>query len=144
MAASKKVYLVAKYYASPRKKHATAIAGYMKDPKNIQWDEQVEITVGLKNKDINTARIILNISDQVVHKNGFSVGKPFEELFQYYYNANPQQISEALRKCGMSISQKEPAENGATEDIVSTDVQTEEETGSGSQRTTATQPTVTG
>jgi hypothetical protein len=130
MAAPKKVYLVAKYFA------------YMKDPGNIQWDEQVHITVGIKNTDINTARIILNISDQVVFKNSFMVGKPFFELFEYYYNANPQQIADALRKCGMSVSQqeKEPeVEDGTSENIVSTDVQTEEETGSGSQRTTTPQ-----
>ena len=107
MMKQKDVYLVAKYAAKPRKKHATATAGYMKNPANVQWDEQVIITLGLKNKDFLSARVVLNISQQKIERNSFQNDKTFEEFFQYFYTANPQEISRGLQQVGITVGKKE-------------------------------------
>jgi hypothetical protein len=135
MSRPKKVHLVAQYFARPRKKHATAVAGYMKDVNNIQWDEQVNITVGLKDRDLVNSRIVLNISDQSVVKNSFQTGKTFMELFQYFYTASPQEISQKLQQVGITIGETKS-------DTVQEDVRGEEKAGEGSEPSTATEPTV--
>lgn len=103
----KDVFLVAKYAAKPRKKHATGVAGYMKNPANVQWDEQVIITLGLKNKDFLSARVVLNISKQSITRNSFQNDKTFEEFFSYFYSANPQEISRGLQQVGITVGKKE-------------------------------------
>ena len=113
----KNVYLIAKYSAHPRKKHATAAAGYMKDPANVQWDEQVIVTLGLKNKDFLTGRIVLNINEQKVERNSFQNGKTFMELFEYFYNANPQDISRSLQQFGLQVGKKETQDDGLQENV---------------------------
>jgi hypothetical protein len=101
----KPVYLVAKYYAKPRNPSQTFRAGYLSDEKNVQFDEAVDIVTHLKPKDLSTARIILNITEQKVLKDGFSNGQSFMELFQYFYTNSPQEISRALQAVGITISQ---------------------------------------
>ena len=112
----KSVYLIAKYSAKPRKKHATATAGYMKNPANVQWDEQVIITLGLKNKDFLSARVVLNITNQSITRNSFQNDKTFEEFFQYFYNANPQEISRGLQQVGITVGKKEQ-QDGLQENV---------------------------
>ena len=129
----KNVYLIAKYSAHPRKKHATATVGYMKDPANVQWDEQVIVTLGLKNKDFLTGRIVLNINEQKVERNSFQNGKTFMELFEYFYNANPQDISRSLQQFGLQVGKKETQDDGLQENVPG-----QSEEGAGSEPSTAT------
>ena len=104
----KKIYLIAKYFAKPKNPKNTRFAGYMKDNDNVAWDEQVIITNGLKSKDFDTAKIVLNISEQKVERNGFQNGRSFMELFQYFYEANPNEISNGLQRLGVSLKKNEP------------------------------------
>jgi hypothetical protein len=122
----KNAYLIAKYSAHPRKKHATGVAGYMKDPNNVKWDEQVNITLGLKNKDFLAARIVLNITEQKVERNSFQNDKSFMELFEYFYNANPKEISQALQSIGINVGKKE-------HEHIQENVHSEAEAGQGSE-----------
>ena len=127
----KNAYLIAKYSAHPRKKHATATAGYMKDPNNVKWDEQVNITVGLKNKDFLSARIVLNITEQKVERNSFQNDKSFMELFEYFYNANPKDIGQALGSIGINVGKRE-------NEHIQENVHSEAEAGPGSVAATTT------
>ena len=138
--AQKNIYLVAKYFAQPRKKGGSSVAGYMKVEGNVKWDEQINITRGLKDKDIPISKIILNITEQKVVKNGFQNGRSFAELFEYFYKNNTQELAQALQQVGISVEQKEIPQDG--QEHVSEDVSTQEEAGSGSTSTAETQPTV--
>src|SRR5208337_4414386 len=51
-------------------------------------------------------RVILNISGQKVVKNSFNTGRSFIELFNYFYNESPQEISRALSSVGIEIGPK--------------------------------------
>jgi hypothetical protein len=107
---TKDVYLVAKYSAHPRKKHATAQPGYMKNPGNIKWDEELLVTYGLKNKDFLSARIVLNISQGRVERNSFQNDKTFEELFNYFYSNNKDELNQRFQMFGLSVETKEKDE----------------------------------
>jgi len=126
----KNVFLVAKYYAKPKNPKQTRFAGYVKDEDNMAWDEQVIVTSGLKNKDLDTSKIILNINEQKVVKNSFKNGRTFMELFKYFYEANPGEISRGLQQLGITI--------GKPDDGLQKDVSAETQTSEGSEPSTST------
>ena len=118
MSRPKSVYLIGRYTQKPRDPRQTFRPGYVKNEHNMQWDERVDVTVGLKDRDLSTSQIILNISEQKVVKNSFMNDKSFMEMFQYYYTSSPQEISQALKNCGISISEhKEQTEDGLQENV---------------------------
>lgn len=123
---TKDIYLVAKYSAHPRKKHATAQPGYMKNPGNIKWDEELLVTHGLKNKDFLSARIVLNISQGRVERNSFQNDKTFEELFNYFYSNNKDELNQRFQMYGLSVETKE-------KDGLQENVSREAEAGTGSE-----------
>ena len=132
----KPIHLIARYYGKPKNPKMTRVAGYMKDPANIAWDEAVILTLGLKNKDLHESKIVLNISAQRVIKDSFNTNKTFDELFEYFYNSDPDQIRSALGRLGLTM--------GTTKDesVIEENVQREEEASSGSIGTAETEPTV--
>lgn len=117
---NKQVFLVAKYSTKPRNKFQTYVKDHVKTEENMQWDESVDIVTHIKDKDLSTARIILNITKQSIVKNNFNTDKDFMELFQYFYTSSPQEISHALRRVGIEVSEPEEIKD---EQHVSEDVQ---------------------
>lgn len=130
MSKQRKIYLIANYAAKPKNKRMTHIKGYMSDPANIAWDESVIVTAGLKTKDLMASRVVLNITEQKVERNTFGTDKSFYELFEYFYNASPKDISHALRQLGITVGKKD--------DTISADVQTESQASAGPEPATAT------
>jgi len=131
----KKVYIVAKYSMKPRRPDQTFRPGYVKGEGNMQWDEHVDVTVGLKNRDLSMAQIIINISEQKVVKNSYGGDKSFMELFQYFYTSSPHELSQALRNCGITVSEPEEPTD---EQSVQEDVPSEAEASERSESTAAT------
>ena len=72
---------MAHYTIKPKDPRKTHIAGYMTDPANHQYDEQVQVSTRLRPKDINMAKVIMNLSNKTVDKNSFNGKKDFNELF---------------------------------------------------------------
>lgn len=105
MATPKSIFLTATYVTKPRYRDQTYVSGYMNLPNSIQHDEVIDVTRGLKDRDLMQAKIILDITNQAVIKNSFDVDKTkgFMELFQYFYTNSPQEISQALRQVGITI-----------------------------------------
>jgi len=94
---TKDLHLVAFYAAKPRNPHMTHIKGYMKDPANIQYDEQVGFTLGLKTKDQIKAGVILNLSKKAVIKNTYdSQQKDFDTMFKYFLESYPQYVARVM------------------------------------------------
>jgi hypothetical protein len=90
------IYLVANYIAKPKNPAKTHIPGYMKDPANIRYDEQVHISTRLRPKDITSAKIIMNLSDKVVQVNNFNNNKNFNELFKYFFKGYHKYITDVM------------------------------------------------
>ena len=103
MSKQKDIFIIAQYYAKPRNPKLTYQKGYMDNEANIVWDERIDVTHGLKQKDLLAAKVIINISAQRVEKDGFKSGKSFDELFEYFYTSNPKQISQAIKRFGLTV-----------------------------------------
>lgn len=92
---NKNIYLVAYYTMKPRAGVKTNVKGWMEDPANLQYDEKVEITRGLK-KNSNTAKIILDFSTKTVTRNGFNSDRDFKKLFKYFFGGYAQYMSTVM------------------------------------------------
>jgi hypothetical protein len=91
------IYLVAHYVTRPRDPKKTHIPGYMKDPANHQYDEQVQISTRLRKQDVN-AKIIINLTDKKVEQNSFNDKKDFNELFKYFFKGYHKYVTEVMSK----------------------------------------------
>lgn len=92
------IYLVAHYSAKPKNPSKTHISGYMKDPANIRYDEQVHISTRLRPKDMNYAKVVINLSTKSVEKNSFNNNKDFKELFKYFFKGYHKYITDIMVK----------------------------------------------
>jgi hypothetical protein len=92
------IYLIANYVAKPRNPRKTHVPGYMKDPANVQYDEQVQISTRLRNKDIQTAKIIIDLTNKVVQQNSFNNNRDFKELFKYFFKGYHKYVTEVMSK----------------------------------------------
>lgn len=104
MSKTKDIYVCAQYYAKPRNPKLTFQKGYSTNEDNIVWDECINVTHGLRSKDLSNAKVVINISQRKIEKDGFNSGKSFDELFSYFYEANPKQIADAIRRFGITIT----------------------------------------
>ena len=92
------IYLVANYASKPKNPAMTHIAGYIKDPANIRYDEQVHISTRLRSKDISLSKIIINLTTKSVEKNSFNNNKDFNELFKYFFKGYHKYITDIMVK----------------------------------------------
>jgi hypothetical protein len=99
------IYLIAKYIGIPKDPKQTAKAGYMKNPENVTYDEQVYIARGLKQKDLQN-QVILNLTEQKIVKNIFNPGKTFEEAFTHYYEGYPEYIDDCVNQLNEALQIK--------------------------------------
>ena len=81
----------------PRDPKQTAKPGYMKDPNNIHYEEQVYITRGLRDKDLKN-QVILNLTEEKIVKNTFKSGSNFEEIFTHYYEGYAEYIDDCVNQ----------------------------------------------
>lgn len=93
--ANNNIYLIAKYTGVPKDPKQTSKAGYIKDPNNITYDEQVYITRGLRDKDLKN-QVILNLTEEKIVKNIFKTGANFEEAFTHFYEGYADYIDDCV------------------------------------------------
>ena len=89
------------YTMKPKPGVRTNKAGWMKDTSNLQYDEKVEITRGLKNSSA-TAKIIINLSNKTVERNGFNDNKDFKGLFKYFFAGYHNYITAVMKQLDQS------------------------------------------
>ena len=93
----KDLHLVAFYVAKPRQGVQTQVAGWNKNPDNIQYDERIEFTRGLSTKDQQYAGIVLNLNKKTVVQNRYnSEQRDFDALFKYFLEGYPQYVAQAM------------------------------------------------
>lgn len=123
------IYLVAFYTMRPKYKNITQKSGWMNDPDNISYDESINIVLKLKNKDITTAKVILDLLNKTVVRNSWNSGKTFDELFEYYREGYPQYLEPMARQLGYDQVNTESKEEDGPETTEET-LQTQEEASS--------------
>ena len=111
MAKIKTRHILVNYVQKPKYPNKTHEKGYWSNPDNIQWDEAVEFSLGLKNKDIQKYSIIINMDERTVIKNSINGEKNFNTLFGYYSEHYRDQIINYLKQTDRLVSQPAPAAN---------------------------------
>lgn len=99
------IYLIAKYTGMPKDPRQTSKPGYMLNPENIHYDEQVYLTRGLRQKDLQK-QVILNLSEQKIVKNTFNPGKTFEEIFTHFYEGYAEYIDDCVNQLNEAFKSK--------------------------------------
>ena len=99
------IYLLATYVARPKNPRQTAQPGYMKDPSNIQYDEQVFIARGFRDRYLQNS-VVLDLTEERVIKNSFTPGKSFNELFAHFHEGFGEYIEQTVNDLNASLQLK--------------------------------------
>ncbi len=86
----KKLYMIAQYFQVPKNPRRTFTKEYGKDPNNLAFNESVIISRSVKNRDLSSANVILNITDKKVVKCNLRRDASYDDLYRYYKNNYPQ------------------------------------------------------
>lgn len=93
------IYLVAYYFIKPKNNRIkTNKVGWMDQPNAVAYDEQVALSKRLTNRDISTAKVILDMANKKIVKNGWMNNVSFDDIFLYYYGNYPQYTKEIMEK----------------------------------------------
>jgi hypothetical protein len=103
--ADNSIYLIAKYTGMPKDPRQTSKPGYMKNSENIHYDEQVYISRGIRQKDLQN-QVVLNLTEQKIVKNTFKTGATFEEAFTHYYEGYAEYIDDCVTQLNEAIQTK--------------------------------------
>ena len=95
MSKLKNIYLVAQYAMKPKSHVNTSQKGWMDNPDNVRYDEQVSFARGLRNKDMN-AQVILDLSNKQVERNSFKTNKSFDEIFRYFLENYTDYVAQTM------------------------------------------------
>ena len=69
----------------------------MLDPENTQYEEQVYLTRGFRDKDLQN-QVILNLTEEKIVKNTFKSGATFEAILEHYVDGYADYINESIEK----------------------------------------------
>jgi hypothetical protein len=103
--ADNSIYLIAKYTGMPKDPRQTAKPGYMTNPENIHYEEQVYISRGLRDKDLKN-QVVLNLTEEKIVKNTFKSGATFEEAFSHYYESYAEYIDDCVNTLNEALQTK--------------------------------------
>ena len=68
----------------------------MRNIDNIEYDESINITKGLKTRDEINAKVILDLTNQIVKKNAFNDNRDFPSILAHYQEGYPKYINPLL------------------------------------------------
>lgn len=94
----KSLYLIAYYYLRPGSRVNTSSKGWMSNDKNFIYDEKVTISSKLTKNDLSMAKIILDLENKTLVRNGWSDGKTFDQVFEYFHQGYPSYTNEIMGK----------------------------------------------
>lgn len=102
------IYLVAYYMKKPKHQRVnTAIKGWMDNPDNVSYEEQIAVATRLKTSDLNTAKIILDLSNRTVYRNSWGDNKTFDDLFEHFYTGYQKYLDPVIAQLGYEMVKKE-------------------------------------
>ncbi len=104
MAKIKHRYMLINYIQKPKYPSRTHEKGYWSNPENIQWDELIEFSFGLKSRDSSRYSIIIDLDGYTVVKNSMNGEKDFTRLLGYYQEHYSDQIINYLKRTNHLVS----------------------------------------
>ena len=96
---------MANYVARPKNPRLTAQAGYMSNPDNIQWDEQIFIARGYKDRYMQNS-VVLDLTEERILKNSFRSEKTFEDIFKHYHEGFSEYIEQSVNQLNEELQVK--------------------------------------
>lgn len=96
---------MANYVARPKNPRLTAQAGYMSNPDNIQWDEQIFIARGYKDRYMQNS-VVLDLTEERIVKNSFRSEKTFEDIFKHYHEGFSEYIEQSVNQLNEELQVK--------------------------------------
>ena len=105
---TKKMYVVATYFRVPKEGTNSSRKNFGKDDANWAFNESVQVTTGLKKRDITMANIILNVTDKQVEKCNMRQGVGYDELYSYFKTNYPKYLQH------IDVLTTEPDQNKTT------------------------------
>ena len=99
------IYLLATYVARPKNTRQTSRAGYITNPDNIQYDENLAIVRGWRDRYLKHS-VVLDLTNEQVIKNSFTPGKTFEELFTHYHEGFGEYIEQTVNDLNATLQIK--------------------------------------
>ena len=91
--------------ARPKNPRQTSQPGYMSNPDNIQYDEQVFVIRGFKNRYMKNS-VVLDLTEERVLKNSFRTEKTFEEIFKHYHDGFGEYIEQCVNDLNAALQTK--------------------------------------
>lgn len=112
MSKPKHRYMLVNYVQTAKYPKRTHEKGYWSNPENTQWDELVEFSLGIKNRDLQKYSIVMDLDNLVVLKNSMNGEKNFTALLSYYREHYSTQIASYLKRTDHLVSvQSAPTAN---------------------------------
>lgn len=99
------IYLLATYVARPKNPRQTSRAGYITNLDNIQYDENLEIVRGWRDRYLKYS-VVLDLTEERVVKNSMTPGKTFEELFTHYHEGFGEYIEQTVNDLNAALQIK--------------------------------------
>ncbi len=96
---------MANYVARPKNPRLTAQAGYMSNPDNVQWDEQIFIARGYKDRYMQNS-VVLDLTEEKILKNSFRSEKTFEDIFKHYHDGFSEYIEQSVNQLNEELQVK--------------------------------------
>jgi len=91
--------------ARPKNPRQTSRAGYITDPNNIQYDENLEIVRGWRDRYLKYS-VVLDLTNEKIIKNSFLKEKTFEELFKHYHEGFGEYIEQTVDELNAALQIK--------------------------------------
>jgi hypothetical protein len=91
--------------ARPKNPRQTSRAGYITDPNNIQYDENLEIVRGWRDRYLKYS-VVLDLTNEKVVKNSFHNDKTFDELFAHYHEGFSEYIEQTVNDLNAALQIK--------------------------------------
>ena len=96
---------MANYRARPKNPKLTAQPGYMSNPDNIIYDEELAIVRAWRDRYIKNS-VILDLTNERVVKNSFRTEKTFNDLFAHYHEGFSEYIEQTVNELNATLQSK--------------------------------------
>ena len=90
------------------KRVGTQVKGWMSESDNVAYDEQIAVATKLKTNDLQTAKIILDLSNRTVYRNSWNNGKSFDDLFEHFYTGYQKYLDPVINQLGYEMVKNVP------------------------------------
>jgi len=100
------IYLICTYIGKPKDSSKTHLPGYMSDQNNIEYEERLIISRGLKDKARQAGHVVLNITEQIIVKNTFTNDTDFMSMLAHYVEHYGDYINSMVNALNNALDNK--------------------------------------